>query len=158
MSFIKKAHKAVERLDDKVWERFDNNPSGKYKYDDVNGGDKNRFIVETTLAREFDIARPTVGYISLLAQLPRVFVGTPEELKQLVRIMSFEIRRSMKRAKTHVPPWRRNVVTKFESCGCGPPVGFKESVKTARFNDSKEVDWKKNCLKVGQLTMAFKRQ
>ncbi|KAL0700313.1 hypothetical protein Bca4012_056435 [Brassica carinata] len=98
----------VEGLCKSQWERFDNNPSGKYKYDDVNGGDKNRFIVETTLAREFDIARPTVGYISLLAQLPRVFVGTPEELKQLVRIMSFEIRRSMKRAKTHVPPWRRN--------------------------------------------------
>ncbi|KAL0873645.1 hypothetical protein Bca101_023350 [Brassica carinata] len=129
------------------WERFGNNPAEKYKYDDVNGGDKNHFIVETNLAREFDIARPKVGYISLLAQLPRVFVGTPEELKQLVRIMSFEIRRSMKRAKTH-----------FESCGCGPPVGFKESVKTARFNDSKEADWKKNCLKVGQLTMAFKRQ
>ncbi|KAG2315339.1 hypothetical protein Bca52824_018461 [Brassica carinata] len=128
------------------WERFGNNPAGKYTYDDVNGGDKNRFIVETNLAREFDIARPTVGYISLLTQLPRVFV------------ISFEIRWSMKRAKTHVPPWRRNVVTKFESCGCGPPVGFKESVKTARFNDSKEVDWKKNCLKVGQLTMAFKRQ
>ncbi|KAG2333399.1 hypothetical protein Bca52824_004579 [Brassica carinata] len=90
------------------WERFGNNPAGKYKYDDVNGGDKNHFIVETNLAREFDIARPTVGYISLLAQLPHVFVGTPEELKQLVRIMSFEIRRSMKRAKTHVPPWRRN--------------------------------------------------
>ncbi|KAL0722919.1 hypothetical protein Bca4012_037518 [Brassica carinata] len=90
------------------WERFSNNPAGKYKYDDVKGGDKNRFIVETTLAREFYIARPTVGYISLLAQLPHVFVGTPEELKQLVRIMSFEIRRSMKRAKTHVPPWRRN--------------------------------------------------
>ncbi|KAJ4895519.1 Uncharacterized protein Rs2_22313 [Raphanus sativus] len=48
--------------------------------------------------------------------------------------------------------------TKVESSGCGPPVGFEESVKTARFNDSKEVDWKKNGLKVGQLTMAFKQQ
>ncbi|KAF8048033.1 hypothetical protein N665_2713s0004 [Sinapis alba] len=157
------------------WERFGNNPAGKYEYVDVNGGDKNRFVVETNLVGEFEIARPTTRYISLLAQLPRVFVGTPEELKQLVRIMCFEIRRSMKGAKIHVPPWRRNgymqakwfgyfkrtsneVVTRVESCGCGLRVGFEESLKTATFNDSKEVDLKKNGLKVGQLTVAFKRQ
>ncbi|KAF3587692.1 hypothetical protein F2Q69_00026558 [Brassica cretica] len=155
------------------WERFGNNTAGKYEYVDVNGGDKNRFIVETNLAGEFEIARPTTRYISLLAQLPSVFVGTPEELKQLVRIMSLEIRRSMKRAKIHVPPWRRNgymqakwfghykrtsneVVTKVKSCGCGPRVGFEESVKAARFNSSTEAEWKRIGLKVGQLTMAFK--
>ncbi|KAL0701811.1 hypothetical protein Bca4012_057933 [Brassica carinata] len=79
----------VEGLCKSQWERFGNNPARKYKYDDINGGDKNRFIVETNLAREFCIARPTVGYISLLAQLPRVFVGTLEELKQLVRSCAF---------------------------------------------------------------------
>ncbi|CAH8391569.1 unnamed protein product [Eruca vesicaria subsp. sativa] len=156
------------------WERFGNNTGGKYKYVDVNGEDNNRFIVETNLAGEFVIARPTARYISLLAQLPRVFVGTPEELKQLVRIMCFEIRRSMKRAGIQVPPWKRNgymqakwfghykrtsneVVTNVTSCGCGPRFGFEESVKTARFNSSTEVEyWKRTGLKVGQLTVAFK--
>ncbi|CAN7098352.1 hypothetical protein IGI04_021972 [Brassica rapa subsp. trilocularis] len=158
------------------WERFGKNTAGKYEYVDVNEGDKNRFIVETNLAGEFEIARPTTRYISLLSQLPRVFVGTPEELKQLVRIMSFEVRRSMKRAEIHVPPWRRNgymqakwfghykrtsneVVTRVWSCGCGPRVGFEESVETATFIGSKEVEWKRNGLKkVGQLTVAFKQQ
>lgn len=154
------------------WERFGKNTAGKYEYVDVNRGDKNRFIVETNLASEFEIAKPTTRYLSLLAQLPRVFVGTPEELKKLVRIMCFEIRRSMKRAEIHVPPWRRNaymqakwfghykrtsneVVTRVKSCGCGPRVGFEGLVKTATFNGYKEVERKRQGLKVGQLTVAF---
>ncbi|ESQ35627.1 hypothetical protein EUTSA_v10009327mg [Eutrema salsugineum] len=155
------------------WERFGKNTPGRYEYVDVNGEDKNRFIVETNLAGEFEIARPTTRYLSLLAQLPRVFVGTPEELKQLVRIMCFEIRRSMRRAGIDVPPWRRNgylqakwfghykrtsneVVTSFKSCDCGPRVGFEEVVKTATYNGGfKEVERKMNDLKVSHLTMAF---
>ncbi|KAH0916526.1 hypothetical protein HID58_030972, partial [Brassica napus] len=154
------------------WERFGKNTAGKYEYVDVNRGEKNRFIVETNLAGEFVIAKPTTRYLSLLAQLPRVFVGTPEELKKLVRIMCFEIRRSMKRAEIHVPPWRRNaymqakwfghykrtsneVVTRVKSCGCGPRVGFEGLAKTATFNGYKEVERMRQGLKVGQLTVAF---
>ncbi|CAH2038171.1 unnamed protein product [Thlaspi arvense] len=154
------------------WERFGKNTAGKYEYVDVKRGDSNRFIVEANLAGEFEIARPTTRYLSLLAQLPSVFIGTPEELKQLVRIMCFEIRRSMKRAEIHVPPWRRNgymqakwfghykrtsneVVTRVKSCDCGPHVGFKESPKTETFNGFNEVEKMRNGLKVGQLTVAF---
>ncbi|KAF3496504.1 hypothetical protein DY000_02054752 [Brassica cretica] len=154
------------------WERFGKNTAGKYKYVDVYRGDKNRFIVETNLASEFEIAKPTTRYLSLLAQVPRVFVGTPEELKKLVRIMCFEIRRSMKRAEIHVPPWRRNaymqakwfghykrtsneVVTRVKSCGCGPRVGFEGLVKTATLNGYKDVERKMHGLRVGQLTVAF---
>ncbi|KAJ0248095.1 hypothetical protein HA466_0164580 [Hirschfeldia incana] len=154
------------------WERFGKNTAGKYEYVDVQEGDKNRFIIETNLAGEFVIAKPTTRYVSLLAQLPSVFVGTPEELKKLVRIMCFEIRRSMKRAAIHVPPWRRNaymqakwfghykrtsneVVTRVQSCGCGPRVGFEGLVETAMFNRYKEVERKRHGLKVGQLTVAF---
>ncbi|KFK43469.1 hypothetical protein AALP_AA1G129000 [Arabis alpina] len=153
------------------WERFGKNTAGKYEYVDVKEGDKNRLIVETNLAGEFEIARPTTRYLSLLAQLPHVFVGTPEELKKLVRIMCFEIRRSMKRAEIHVPPWRRNgymqakwfghykrtsneVVTRVKS-GCGPRVGFEEMVKAATFNGFKEEERKRSGLKIGRLTVAF---
>lgn len=154
------------------WERFGKNTAGKYEYVDVKEGEKNRLIIETNLAGEFEIARPTTRYLSLLAQLPSVFVGTPEELKKLVRIMCFEIRRSMKRAKIPVPPWRRNgymqakwfghykrtsneVVTRVKSCGCGPRVGFEELVKTATFDGFKEVERKRSGLKIGRLTVAF---
>lgn len=155
------------------WEKFGKNTAGKYEYVDIMGGDRNRFIVETNLAGEFEIARPTTRYLSLLSQLPLVFVGTPEELKQLVRIMCFEIRRSMKQAEIHVPPWRRNgymqakwfghykrtsneVVSRFKNCGCGARVGFEESVKMTMFNGFKEEEKKRRSgLKVGQLTVAF---
>ncbi|XP_010493642.1 PREDICTED: uncharacterized protein LOC104770875 [Camelina sativa] len=154
------------------WVKFGKNTAGKYEYVDVKGGDENRYIVETNLAGEFEIARPTTRYLSLLAHIPRVFVGTPEELKQLVRIMSFEISRSMKRAEIYVPPWRRNgymqakwfghykrtsneVVSKVKSCDCGLRVGFEELVKTTAFNSFKEWESKRSGLKVGQLTVAF---
>lgn len=154
------------------WERFGKNTAGKYEYVDIKGGDKNRFILETNLAGEFEIARPSTRYLSFLAQLPRVFVGTPEELKQLVKIMCSEIRRSMKQAEIHVPPWRRNgymqakwfghykrtsneVVTRVKNCDCGPRVGFEESVKTTMFNGFKKEEKKRSGLKVGQLTVAF---
>ncbi|CAA0193688.1 PDDEXK-like [Arabidopsis suecica] len=154
------------------WEKFGKNTAGKYEYVDVKAGDKNRYIVETNLAGEFEIARPTTRYLSVLAQVPRVFVGTPEELKQLVRIMCFEIRRSMKRADIFVPPWRRNgymqakwfghykrtsneVVSRVKSCGCGPRVGFEESVKMTTFNGFKDGEMKRSGLKVGRLTVAF---
>ncbi|KAF3559327.1 hypothetical protein F2Q69_00013941 [Brassica cretica] len=90
-------------------ERFNNNDTaGKYEYVDVRcGGDYNRYIVETNLAEEFEIARPTKRYTSIISQVPRVFVGTPEDLKKLVKIMCHEMRRSMKQVGIHVPPWRR---------------------------------------------------
>ncbi|KAL0771994.1 hypothetical protein Bca101_037145 [Brassica carinata] len=89
-------------------ERFNNNTAGKYEYVDVRcGGDYNRYIVETNLAEEFEIARPTKRYTSIISQVPRVFVGTPEDLKKLVKIMCHEMRRSMKQVGIHVPPWRR---------------------------------------------------
>ncbi|CAN8312044.1 unnamed protein product [Cochlearia groenlandica] len=156
------------------WERFGKNTAGKYEYVDVYNGDdaKNRFIIETNLVGEFEIARPTTKYISLLAQLPRVFIGTPEELRRLVRIMCFEMRRSMKRAEIYVPPWRRNgymqakwfghykrttnnqVVTRVKSCECGPRFGFVESVKTTAFTGFTE-EMVRNGLKIGRLTVAF---
>ncbi|CAN8294096.1 unnamed protein product [Cochlearia groenlandica] len=154
------------------WERFGKNTAGKYEYVDVNDVDKNRFIVETNLVGEFDIARPTKRYISILSKLPRVYVGPPEELKQVLRIMCYEIRRSMKQAGIHVPPWRRNgymqakwfghykrtssemVSYKVKGCDCGPRVGFKEFVKTSTFNGFDE-ERKLNSLRVGRLMLAF---
>ncbi|KAJ9169191.1 hypothetical protein P3X46_020652 [Hevea brasiliensis] len=89
------------------WEKFGRHPPGEYEYVDVNI-DGNRFVVEVFLAGEFEIARPTTGYAALLDAFPLVFIGKPEELKQVVRLMCSAIRRSMKEMDLHVPPWRRN--------------------------------------------------
>lgn len=89
------------------WERNRKFPSGDYEYIDVNYGG-NRYIVETSLMAEFEIARPTNQYTSLLDVFPLVFVGKVEELKRVVRIMCSAIKDSMKTMDMHVPPWRRN--------------------------------------------------
>ncbi|KAI3456527.1 hypothetical protein Pfo_013190 [Paulownia fortunei] len=88
------------------WEKNGRNPSGNYEYIDVNA-DGTRYIIEVFLAGEFTIARPTGCYASLLDVFPPIFVGKPEELKQVARLMCKAIRKSLKRVDLNVPPWRR---------------------------------------------------
>ncbi|KAL1214765.1 hypothetical protein V5N11_011430 [Cardamine amara subsp. amara] len=147
------------------WERFSKNTAGKYEYVDVRcGGDHNRYIVETNLAGEFEIARPTKRYLSILSQVPRVFVGTSEELKQLVKIMCHEMRRSMKQVGIHVPPWRRKGYMQAKWFGfykrtSTTTTNNSEMVSsdTTAFKGCKEEFWEAKGLKVmvGQLTVAF---
>ncbi|KAL6546806.1 hypothetical protein OROMI_022527 [Orobanche minor] len=91
------------------WEKNGRNPSGSYEYIDViaGSGSGSRYIIEIHLAGEFTIARPSGCYSSLLGDFPPIFVGQPEELKQVIRLMSKAIRKSMKSAGLDVPPWRR---------------------------------------------------
>lgn len=88
------------------WEKAGNRTSGSYVYIDVNMG-INRYIIEVALAGEFEIARATPCYTSLLDNFPRIFVGKVEELKQVVKIMSRAMKKSMKKMDIYVPPWRR---------------------------------------------------
>ncbi|XP_065847814.1 uncharacterized protein [Euphorbia lathyris] len=89
------------------WGKFGKNPPGEYEYIDVNM-DGNRFIIDVNLATEFEIARPTTAYTTLLNCFSKIFIGKPENLKQIVRLMCSAVRLSMKKMKLHVPPWRRN--------------------------------------------------
>ncbi|XP_022714440.1 uncharacterized protein LOC111274050 [Durio zibethinus] len=89
------------------WEKFGRHPAGSYEFVDVNVNGT-RYIIEVNLAEEFEIARPTISYTSLIDVFPQIFVGKPEELKQIVRLMCRAIRESMKSKDINVPPWRRN--------------------------------------------------
>ncbi|KAG8365364.1 hypothetical protein BUALT_Bualt18G0097000 [Buddleja alternifolia] len=92
------------------WEKNNRCPSGDYEYIDINTATATagtRYIIEISLAGEFTIARPTDSYTSLLETFPQIFVGKPDELKQVVRLMCAAIRKSMNIAEIRVPPWRR---------------------------------------------------
>ncbi|XP_058726655.1 uncharacterized protein LOC131598023 [Vicia villosa] len=90
------------------WEKKGKLTAGDYEYIDVNLSGK-RYIVEVSLASEFEIARPTNQYSSLLESFPQIYVGKVEDFKRIVRLMSSAIKGSMKRMDLHVAPWRRNL-------------------------------------------------
>lgn len=94
--------------------RWDSNgglSGGSYEFIDVFRQDCSppaRYLVDGDFAGEFEIARETVNYAKLRSSLPRVFVGKPEDMKKIVRVMCDEARRSMKINGLTLPPWRKN--------------------------------------------------
>ncbi|KAI3983761.1 hypothetical protein MKX01_001165 [Papaver californicum] len=89
------------------WEKTSQFPAGKFEYVDAIVSGK-RYIVEFFLAGEFTIARPTNRYASLLEVFPQIFVGKPDQLKQVVKIMCGASIESLKENDMHIPPWRSN--------------------------------------------------
>lgn len=92
------------------WESDGKVKSGNYEYIDVirsSSGDSCRYIVDMDFAGEFQIARPTEEYAKLILELPTIYVGTPEEVRKIVRVIGDAAKRSMGINKLHVPPWRR---------------------------------------------------
>ncbi|KAL1832289.1 hypothetical protein ACET3Z_001940 [Daucus carota] len=81
---------------------------GDYEYIDVNVAGT-RYIVEVSIATEFELARSTTRYASLLKILPPIFVGKIETLEHIVKLMCRAIKKSLKKSELHVPPWRRYV-------------------------------------------------
>lgn len=43
----------------------------------------------------------------IFQRLPKIFIGRPEHLKSIVRVMSTAAVDSIKSAGMHIPPWRR---------------------------------------------------
>ncbi|OVA10059.1 Protein of unknown function DUF506 [Macleaya cordata] len=89
------------------WEKTGRFPAGSFEYVDVVVAGT-RYIVEVSFAGEFSIARPTNRYLSLLDVFPQIFVGKPDKLKQVVRVMCAASKESLKSNDMHIPPWRRN--------------------------------------------------
>lgn len=95
------------------WESSGGLAGGSHEFVDVlaGGGGKGwggrRYIVELDFAGAFEIARPTAEFRAATAELPAVMVGRAEEVKQVVRAVAEVMRRSMKEAGMHLPPWRK---------------------------------------------------
>ncbi|MCO5560789.1 hypothetical protein L7F22_014409 [Adiantum nelumboides] len=96
------------------WKHADGLPAGDYEYIDIvmdgKGGSKRqeRFIVDIDFRAQFEIARASKQYVQLLGVLPRLFVGRPERLKQILKIMSNAAKHSLKQEGLLLPPWRKH--------------------------------------------------
>ncbi|XP_076895860.1 uncharacterized protein LOC143548639 [Bidens hawaiensis] len=83
--------------------------SGNYEFIDVVRTDSGtRYYVDLSFAGEFDIARETPHFRRLLRHIPAVFVGKSEDLKQIVKLLSDETKRSLRSRGLLLPPWRKN--------------------------------------------------
>lgn len=89
------------------WEKSSSYPAGEYEYLDViiNGGD--RVLIDIDFRSEFEIARPTGNYKSILQSLPYIFVGEADRLQQILSIVSEAAKLSLKKKGMHIPPWRK---------------------------------------------------
>ncbi|KAJ8749449.1 hypothetical protein K2173_025644 [Erythroxylum novogranatense] len=88
------------------WERTPSYPAGEYEYIDVviNG---ERLLIDVDFRSEFEIARSTKAYKSLLQILPYIFVGNADRLQKIIAIVSEAAKQSLKKKDMHIPPWRK---------------------------------------------------
>ncbi|KAG6411897.1 hypothetical protein SASPL_124550 [Salvia splendens] len=87
---------------------------GSYEFIDVDSSAvRMRYVVDLDFAAEFAIARPTSSYECLLRRLPRIYVGTAEEMRQILRAASSAVRCSLKSGGLILPPWRKH---RFMQC------------------------------------------
>ncbi|KAK7345876.1 hypothetical protein VNO77_16489 [Canavalia gladiata] len=88
------------------WEKSPSYPAGEYEYIDVMMG-KERVLIDIDFRSEFEIARSTKTYKTILQNLPYIFVGKCDRLQSIVAIVSEAAKQSLKKKGMHVPPWRR---------------------------------------------------
>lgn len=94
------------------WKSTSKTPGGKHEYIDVNvsglGQKKEtRFLIEVELRTEFEMAKACDEYRKLINKLPNFYVGKPEQLNAIVRVVCDAAKRSMKEMKIHIGPWRK---------------------------------------------------
>ena len=82
------------------------NETGEYEYiDAIIEGD--RYIIDIDFRSEFEIARSTKSYKSVLQMLPNIFIGKTDRLLKIINIVSDAAKLSMKKKGMPFPPWRR---------------------------------------------------
>lgn len=67
-----------------------------------------RVLVELHFRSEFEVARASAEYRRLLARLPEVFVGKPERLRGVIKVVCGAAKKCMKDNNMHIGPWRKH--------------------------------------------------
>jgi uncharacterized protein (TIGR01615 family) len=66
-----------------------------------------RIVIELNFQGEFEMARPSQQYKTLVDTLPELFVGKSERLRNIVQIMCAAAKKSMRDNNMHMGPWRK---------------------------------------------------
>lgn len=88
------------------WEKCSSYPAGEYEYIDVII-EGERYLIDIDFRSEFEIARPTKSYKTIVQALPYIFVGKADRLSRIIAIASEAAKQSLKKKNLHIPPWRK---------------------------------------------------
>ncbi|KAJ8543132.1 hypothetical protein K7X08_005655 [Anisodus acutangulus] len=88
------------------WEKTPITPAGAYEYIDV-VIEGERLLIDIDFRSEFEIARSTRSYKSLLQVLPNIFVGKADRLQKIVHLLTEAAKQSLKKKGMPCPPWRK---------------------------------------------------
>lgn len=80
--------------------------TGEYDYVDVVKEGEERLIIDIDFRSEFEIARSTKTYKTVLQTLPQIYVGTTDRLQKIIYIVSEAAKQSLKKKGMPFPPWR----------------------------------------------------
>ncbi|OIV94948.1 hypothetical protein TanjilG_03466 [Lupinus angustifolius] len=88
-------------------------PGGSHEYIEVIASTLTRkkqikFLIELELKDHFQIAKAGEEYQELISTLPEFYIGKPEYLNALVRVMCDAAKKSMKEKKMYIGPWRKS--------------------------------------------------
>ncbi|KAJ0259558.1 DNA-directed RNA polymerase subunit beta-beta protein [Hirschfeldia incana] len=93
------------------WEKSPSYPAGEYEYVDVII-EGERLLIDIDFKSNFEIARATKTYKSILQTLPSIFVGKADRLQRIILFLARAAKQSLKKRGLHVPPWRREEYVK----------------------------------------------
>lgn len=65
------------------------------------------FLIELEFRDQFKIAKACDEYQKLVSQLPEFYIGRPDYLNAMLRVVCDAAKRSMKEKKIHMGPWRK---------------------------------------------------
>ncbi|KAI9119320.1 hypothetical protein K1719_009995 [Acacia pycnantha] len=88
------------------WENSPFYPTGEYEFIDVII-EGERVLIDIDFRSEFEIARSTKTYKTILQTLPFIFVGKSDRLQSIIAIASEAAKQSLKKKGMHIPPWRK---------------------------------------------------
>ena len=89
-----------------------------------------RLLIDVDFRSEFEIARSTKTYKSLLQTLPYIFVGKADRLQKIIAIVSDAAKQSLKKKGMPIPPWRKAEYIKAKWLSPHPrttPLSSKET-------------------------------
>ncbi|KAE8720781.1 hypothetical protein F3Y22_tig00018191pilonHSYRG00029 [Hibiscus syriacus] len=88
------------------WGKSPSFPAGEYEYIDVLI-EGERLLIDMDFRSEFELARTTKTYKSILQTLPHIFVGKANRLQKIIAIVSEAVKQCLKKKGMHIPPWRK---------------------------------------------------